>query len=219
MRLLIAQPTYGQVAATCARSMAMLCHRIGHAPPEGLDWLGFEQQSSSNLPELRHKLAANALTVHRATHILWIDSDMGLENSVSKAGNGSEIAFIHRRCDGVEKNTCVSEKPTETLKPGVMALTSGTTEDATVAAAGGDSVCVVAGTEYSAIRKRSVVTRSIPVSVGCRCTPLSAGCEDAEACAGATCDNAYAKDDTSRLRAGSPGAGNTCAGEVDTGMV
>lgn len=77
MRLLIAQPTYGQVAATCARSMAMLCHRIGHAPPAGLDWLGFEQQSSSNLPELRHKLAVNALTVHRATHILWIDSDMG----------------------------------------------------------------------------------------------------------------------------------------------
>jgi hypothetical protein len=77
LRLLIAQPTYGQVAATCARSMAMLCHRIGHAPPDGLDWLGFEQQSSSNLPELRHKLAANALTVHRATHILWIDSDMG----------------------------------------------------------------------------------------------------------------------------------------------
>lgn len=77
MRLLIAQPTYGQVAATCARSMAMLCHRIGHAPPEGLDWLGFEQQSSSNLPELRHKLAVNALTVHRATHILWIDADQG----------------------------------------------------------------------------------------------------------------------------------------------
>ena len=73
----MAQPTYGQVAATCARALAMLFHRIGHAPPAGLDWLGFEQQSSSNLPELRHKLAVNAMKIHNASHILWIDADQG----------------------------------------------------------------------------------------------------------------------------------------------
>ncbi len=76
MRLLIAQPTYGQVAAECARSLSMMFHAIGHAPPDGLDWIGFEQQSSSNLPELRHNLAVNAMRVHDATHILWVDADM-----------------------------------------------------------------------------------------------------------------------------------------------
>lgn len=76
MRLLIAQPTYGQVAAECARSTAMLFLRLGTHRPDGLDWVGYEQQSSSNLPELRHKLAVNALREHDASHILWIDSDM-----------------------------------------------------------------------------------------------------------------------------------------------
>lgn len=77
MRLLVAQPTYGQVAAVTARSLAMMFLRLGSHPPDGLSWIGFEQQSSSNLPELRHKLAVNALKEHDASHILWIDSDMG----------------------------------------------------------------------------------------------------------------------------------------------
>lgn len=76
MRLLIAQPTYGQVASECARATAMMCLRLGTHRPDGLDWVGYEQQSSSNLPELRHKLAVNALKAHDASHILWIDSDM-----------------------------------------------------------------------------------------------------------------------------------------------
>lgn len=70
-------PTYGQVASECARSLAMLMFGIGHNPPDGMEWVGIEQQSSSNLPELRHNLAASAQSNHKATHILWIDSDMG----------------------------------------------------------------------------------------------------------------------------------------------
>lgn len=76
MRLVIAMPSYGAVAVDCARSLAMLLFAIGHEPPEGLEWVGIETQSSSNLPELRHNLAVNALKKHNATHILWVDSDM-----------------------------------------------------------------------------------------------------------------------------------------------
>lgn len=76
MRLLIAMPSYGQVAVECTRSLAMMMHYIGHARPDGLEWVAIENQSSSNLPMLRHMLAVNAMGEHRATHILWIDSDM-----------------------------------------------------------------------------------------------------------------------------------------------
>lgn len=76
MRVLVAMPTYGQVAVECMRSMAMMMHYIGMNRPEGLEWIGIETQSSSNLPELRHMLAVRAHKKHRATHILWIDSDM-----------------------------------------------------------------------------------------------------------------------------------------------
>lgn len=69
-------PTYGAVAADCARSLAMLLFYIGHRPPEGMEWVGIETMSSSNLPHLRHDLAVNALRKHNATHVLWVDSDM-----------------------------------------------------------------------------------------------------------------------------------------------
>lgn len=70
-------PSYGQVAVECMRSLAMLMHYVGAFRPDGLDWIGIETQSSSNLPELRHMLAIHALSRHKATHILWVDSDMG----------------------------------------------------------------------------------------------------------------------------------------------
>lgn len=76
MRLLVAMPTYGQVAADCARSLAMLFLRLGSDPPAGLECVGFEMASSSNLPELRHRLAVSGLVERKASHILWIDSDM-----------------------------------------------------------------------------------------------------------------------------------------------
>lgn len=69
-------PSYGQVATDCMRSVAMLLFAIGHNPPPGTEWVGIETQSSSNLPELRHNLAVNALVQHKATHVLWVDSDM-----------------------------------------------------------------------------------------------------------------------------------------------
>lgn len=77
MRLLIAQPTYGLVTSECTRALAMMMLELGARPPAGLDWVGFEMQSSSNLPQLRHDLAVNAITKHDATHILWVDTDMG----------------------------------------------------------------------------------------------------------------------------------------------
>jgi hypothetical protein len=69
-------PAYEHVHTDCARSLAMLFLELGVKPPQGLSWVGIETQSSSNLPELRHSLARNALLRHRATHILWVDSDM-----------------------------------------------------------------------------------------------------------------------------------------------
>ena len=74
---MIAMPSYGQVAVECARSLAMMMHYIGHLKPDGLEWVGIQNQSSSNLPELRHMLVVNAIRDHQATHILWVDSDMG----------------------------------------------------------------------------------------------------------------------------------------------
>lgn len=76
MRLLIAMPSYGGVATDCARSLAMMLFAIGHSPPAGMQWVGVETQSSSNLPELRHNLAVSGLKNRGATHILWVDSDM-----------------------------------------------------------------------------------------------------------------------------------------------
>ena len=76
MRLVIAMPCYDTVARETALSLSMLCFRLGQQPPEGLEWFGIDWRSSSNLPESRHVLAVRALEKHRATHILWVDSDM-----------------------------------------------------------------------------------------------------------------------------------------------
>lgn len=70
-------PTYGAVTSECTRSLAMLLFEIGNNPPDGLEWVGIEMQSSSNLPELRHNLALSAMRKHAATHILWVDADQG----------------------------------------------------------------------------------------------------------------------------------------------
>lgn len=76
MRLYICMPTYGQVCAETMLSIGWLMFELGHHPPEGLEWVGFEYQSSSNLPRIRHDLAVSAMKQHEATHILWIDADM-----------------------------------------------------------------------------------------------------------------------------------------------
>lgn len=76
MRLLVAQPTYGMVCADTARAIAMMFLLLGRKPPAGLEWICFEQATSSNLPHLRHDLATNAIKQHQATHILWVDADM-----------------------------------------------------------------------------------------------------------------------------------------------
>jgi hypothetical protein len=69
-------PCYDSIAKETALSLALMSFRIGHKPPDGLEFFGIEYQSSSNLPEIRHTLAKRALQIHQATHILWVDSDM-----------------------------------------------------------------------------------------------------------------------------------------------
>lgn len=76
VRVVVAIPAYTSVCTDMARMLAMLMFHVGHFPPPGLRWIAIETQSSSNLPELRHHLARNAMVEHNATHILWIDSDM-----------------------------------------------------------------------------------------------------------------------------------------------
>lgn len=76
MRLVVALPCYDSITRETALSLAMLSFRIGQDPPPGIDFFGIEWRSSSNLPESRHDLAVRALKKHKATHVLWIDSDM-----------------------------------------------------------------------------------------------------------------------------------------------
>jgi len=75
MRLVVAMPCYEHVARDTAVSLATMMLVIGNQPPEGMEFARIEWRSTSNLPESRSVLAHRALTVHQATHILWIDSD------------------------------------------------------------------------------------------------------------------------------------------------
>jgi hypothetical protein len=77
LRLVVAIPCYDTIARETALSLAMMAFRIGQSPPPDLEWYGMEWRSSSNLPEQRHELAKRALKLRNATHILWVDSDMG----------------------------------------------------------------------------------------------------------------------------------------------
>lgn len=77
MRLVVAIPCYDTFARETALSLAMMCFRIGQQPPPGLEFLRITWMTTSNLPRARASLAEEAVQFHRATHILWIDSDMG----------------------------------------------------------------------------------------------------------------------------------------------
>jgi hypothetical protein len=76
VRLTIAIPCHDSIARETTLSLGMMMFEIGNRPPEGLEWVGIDWRSSSNLPQSRAILAERALNKHGATHILWIDSDM-----------------------------------------------------------------------------------------------------------------------------------------------
>lgn len=75
MKLVIAMPCYDTISRETTVSLAMLMLRLGAMPPEGLTAVRVDWRSTSNLPESRAVLAQRAVTIHDASHILWIDSD------------------------------------------------------------------------------------------------------------------------------------------------
>jgi len=77
VRIAIALPCYGDFSRETTLSLAMMMLRLGADPPKGLDFIGIDWRTSSNLPESRAVLASRAIVKHKADAILWIDSDMG----------------------------------------------------------------------------------------------------------------------------------------------
>jgi hypothetical protein len=76
LRIVIGFPCHGSVTAETTLSIAGLMLRVGLSPPEGMEFIRLNRYSSSNLSHTRAYLAEEAIKVHSATHILWIEADI-----------------------------------------------------------------------------------------------------------------------------------------------
>ena len=87
-------PCYDTVARDTATSLFSLGLRIGLNPPEGLAWLGIDWRSSSNLPHSRAVLSERAVALHKATHVLWVDSDMAFPPDALHRLLARDVAYV-----------------------------------------------------------------------------------------------------------------------------
>jgi hypothetical protein len=78
VRLLIATPNHGHTVAMFTHALASLCLHIGqeHGQWEELEYVSILLEHGSMLPQVRQNIVGIA-TQKKATHILWLDSDMG----------------------------------------------------------------------------------------------------------------------------------------------
>ena len=75
LRIYVAFPCHGAVTPETAHSLWSMGLYLGWNQT-GVETVGFQRYSSSNLPHTRAWLAQDARDRFQATHILWIDSDM-----------------------------------------------------------------------------------------------------------------------------------------------
>lgn len=76
LRIVIGFACHGMVTAETSLSLFGLGLRVGLDPPEGVERIRLNRYSSSNLSHSRAYLAEEAIKVHEATHLLWVDADM-----------------------------------------------------------------------------------------------------------------------------------------------
>ena len=73
--LAVCIPSGDQVQTSFASSLSQMALHLGARPPEGVSHVVWSWNRGSNLPLSRQRIAESALN-QKATHLLWIDSDM-----------------------------------------------------------------------------------------------------------------------------------------------